>query len=188
LLIFAFRKSPDFISNISISTAYPGLALLAATLVVTPLQKMLRRSNPVSTDFRRDLGFWAAMVSLVHVVFGLQVHLRGRMWLLFLKQDLEFPFIRFDLFGAANYTGLITALILIVLFATSNDWSLKKLGLKRWKRLQRWNYVLFAVVVLHGILYQVVEKRIPPYIYLFAGIVAIVVIIRVVGFLYRKRS
>lgn len=187
LLILAFYESPDLISNISISTAYPGLALLAATLIISPLQKILSRPNPVSTDFRRDLGFWAAVVSLVHVVFGLQVHMRGRMWLLFLDKGMDFPYLRFDLFGAANYSGLMATFILVILFATSNDRSLNALGWKKWKRLQRWNYILFIVVILHGVLYQVIEKRVAPYTYIFAGIGLIVVIIRIAGFLSRKR-
>jgi sulfoxide reductase heme-binding subunit YedZ len=188
LLIIAFRKSPDLISNISISTAYTGLALLAATLAISPLQKILNRPNPVSTDFRRDLGFWAAVVSLAHVVFGLQVHMRGRMWLLFLDKGMDFPYLRFDLFGAANYSGLIAAFILAMLFAISNDRALNALGWKKWRRLQRWNYALFILVILHGVLYQVIEKRVPPYTYIFAAIGLIVVIIRLAGFLSRKRE
>lgn len=187
VLIYNTRKSTDIISNVSFSTAYPALALLAATLIVGPLKKLMNRKNPVSADFRRDLGFWAAILSLVHVVFGLQVHLRGRMWLLFLSDSMEFPFIRIDRFGFANYTGLVATFILLLLFATSNDWSLQKLGIRKWKLIQRWNYVLFAVVVLHGILYQVIEKRIPLFIYIFAGISVIVGIMRTSGY-YCKRN
>jgi len=148
-LVYQLSKSDDAIFKMSFSTAYPALVLLAATLIVSPLQQLLHRTNPVSTDFRRDLGFWAAIVSLVHVAFGLQVHMRGRMWLLFFDEKMVFPFFRFDQFGGANFSGLFAALILIMLFATSNDWAIRKFGIKKWKKIQRWNYVLFAVVILH---------------------------------------
>lgn len=187
-LFYRAVELKDVIHRLSMATAYPGIVLLAATLVIGPLAKMFYHSNPISTDFRRDLGFWAAIVSLVHVVFGLQVHMRGRMWTLFLRENLDFPFIRFDLFGAANYTGLIATLVLVMLLAASNDWSLQFLGWEKWKRLQRWNYVLFPIVFLHGVLYQVIEKRVPPFIYIFAGIGAIIVIVRVAGSFYQKQN
>lgn len=185
-LTFRAVESQDIIFRMSMATAYPGLFLLAATLVIGPLARMFFRSNSISTDFRRDLGLWAAIVSIVHVVFGLQVHMRGRMWTLFLNENLNFPFIRFDLFGAANYTGIIAVFVLFMLLATSNDWALNKLGKKKWKGLQRWNYGLFAVVLLHGLLYQVIEKRVGFYVYLFAAIGLIVVIIRIAEFLNLK--
>lgn len=187
-LFYRAVESEDVIFRLSMATAYPGLALLAATLLTGPLRVIRKRPNPVSDDLTRDIGIWAALVSLVHVVFGLQVHMRGRMWLLFIKENLHFPFARFDLFGAANHTGLIATLILVMLFATSNDWALRSLGTKQWKRLQRWNYGLFAGVILHGVLYQVIENRNPPYTYIFAAMGAVVLIMQIAGFLHRKRQ
>ena len=180
--------SKDVIFRISMATAYPALAFLSATLMVSPVHTLLNRTNPVSTDFRRDLGFWAAMVSLVHVVFGLNVHMRGKMWLLFLNNNMDFPFIRIDLFGAANFSGLIATLVLAMLLATSNDWAINKFGWKKWKRLQRWNYGLFILVVLHGVLYVIIEKRLSTYIYIFSTLVAMVVITRLAGFFHGKRN
>ncbi len=188
LLIYRLTKSDDSIFRMSFSTAYPAFALLAATLAVSPLQKLVNRTNTVSTDFRRDLGFWAAVMSLVHVAFGLNVHMRGRMWLLFLGERMVSPYIRFDMFGAANFSGLLAALVLIMLFATSNDWAIRRFGIKKWKKVQRWNYVLFGVVILHGILYQVIEKRIPPYTFIFAAIGLVVLILRIAGMLSRKKQ
>jgi DMSO/TMAO reductase YedYZ heme-binding membrane subunit len=70
---------------------------------------------------------------------------------------------RHDMFGLANYTGLLAALLVAVLAAISNDWSLRRLGARRWKRVQQLNYLLFAVVIAHAILYQIIEKRSPPF-------------------------
>ncbi len=187
LLLFIFRKTPDVITGLSFATAYSGIALLAATLILGPLNKIFKRINPVSTDLRRDIGLWAAVVSLVHVIFGLQVHLRGNMWALFLRPDMDFPFFRSDIFGAANHTGFIAALVLIVLFITSNDFTLRQLGPGRWKRIQKWNYALFALVALHGVLYQIIEKRVAFFVFLFAGLLMIVVIMRIAGSFFQKR-
>lgn len=188
LLIFSLTKSEDDIFRMSLSTAYTAMVLLAATLAISPLHKILDLSNPVSTDFRRDLGFWGAIVSLAHVFYGLQVHMRGRMWLLFLDEKMIFPFIRVDRFGFANFSGLFATIILMILFATSNDWSMQKLGIKKWKKVQRWNYVLFTVVILHGVLYQLIEKRMPPYIFIFWAVCSMVIILRIAAILFRKNK
>jgi sulfoxide reductase heme-binding subunit YedZ len=187
-LVYGAVESDDVIFRLSMATAYPALVLLALTLLTGPLKVIRKRPNPVSDDLTRDMGIWAALVSLAHVVFGLQVHMRGRMWLLFLQDKLEFPFIRFDLFGTANYTGLIATLTVVVLLATSNDWALRTLGTKRWKRWQRWNYGLFGLLLAHAVVYQVIEKRIPPYTYIVALAGTVVLVMQLTGFLYRKRQ
>ncbi|MDA0195947.1 MAG: ferric reductase-like transmembrane domain-containing protein [Bacteroidetes bacterium] len=185
-LVYWEVGTEDKISRLSMATAYPGLALLAATLLIGPFKVIRRRPNPVSDDLTRDIGIWAGIVGLAHVILGLQVHMRGRMWLLFLNENQELPFIRLDQFGAANYTGLIATLILAMLLVTSNDWSLRKLGTKQWKRLHYWNYGLFLMVLLHGIIYQIIEKRVLPYPYIFSAFAAIVIIMQLVGYTIRK--
>lgn len=47
------------------------------------------------------------------------------------------------IFGILAYVGML------VLAFTSNDFSLKKLGGKKWKRLHRLVYVIFALVLVH---------------------------------------
>jgi sulfoxide reductase heme-binding subunit YedZ len=187
-LFYWIVKAEDVLFRFSMATAYPGMALLAATLFTGPLKVLRKQAIPVSDDLTRDLGIWAAIVSLIHVVFGLQMHMRGRMWLLFVTESLEFPFVRFDQFGAANYTGLIGTIIIVLLLALSNDLSLRKLGTKKWKQLQRWNYGLFLLIVVHGVIYQILEKRVQPYPYLFASIGVVILIVQLTGFVYRKRQ
>src|SRR5688572_18251144 len=71
------RRSQDRDHNrlfrVSMATAYVSLTLLAATLVTGPLNVLRRRPNPVSTDLRRDLGIWSALLGLGHVATGLMV-------------------------------------------------------------------------------------------------------------------
>jgi len=159
--IFGILAPPDRLFRVSMAFAYTALVMLAATMVVGPLNVLRSRPNPVSTYLRRDIGIWAGLLALGHVVFGLQVHLRGRMRLYFMYGADEphlFP-VRHDLFGLANYTGLAVTVALLLLLTLSNNALLRKLGPRRWKRLQRWNYGAFALIVVHGIAYQVIERR-----------------------------
>lgn len=95
--------------------------------------------------------------------------------------------IRYGPFGLANHSGLIVALILLLLLALSNDISLRRLGAARWKSLQRWNYVGAGLLVVHGGLYQIIEKRPWPFIMLFTTTVLVVAALQFAGF-RRRRS
>ncbi len=141
-----FSKRQDLISHFSIATAYPALVLTAAALVLGPWNVLRGRHNPVSFD-----------------------HLRGRPWLYFVD---EHKHIRHDIFGFSNDTGLIAALLFLLLLAISNDLSLRRLGTRRWKSLQRWTYVAAALTGLHAVAYQQVEKRQAAYQVMVWGITA----------------
>jgi len=164
----------DFISRLSIGTAYPALFLTAAALLLGPLNVLRRKPNPASFDLRRDLGIWAGISALAHTAVGLNVHLRGRMWLYFLDPSHH---LRRDAFGFGNYTGGIAALLFALLLALSNDVSLRKLGVERWKSLQRWSYAAIVLTAAHWVAYQQIEKRISPFqgvLYIALGIVLVV--------------
>jgi len=163
----------DFISQASIWTAYAALFLVAVALLLGPCNVLLRRPNPVSFDLRRDVGIWAGVSALLHTAAGLNVHLRGKMWLYFVDTHNH---LRGDAFGFGNYTGLVAALVFVLLLALSNDYSLRKLGISRWKSLQQWTYWAVALTVAHAILYQHIEKRTPPLqalLYIVCGIVLV---------------
>ena len=160
-LLYATRPYPDVITRLSFSSAYPALLLVAATLLVGPWKSLTGSRSAVSLDLRRDLGIWAGMASLFHAVIGNCEHLRGRPWLYYVYEnwrDGHVMPIRYDWFGLGNHTGLIAALIILALLATSNDASLRKLGTPGWKQLQRWNYAGFALVAVHTFTYQLAVK------------------------------
>lgn len=188
-LLYSVGRSDFVLQRLSLATGYLGLALLGATLVIGALDLLRGRRNPVSTDLRRDVGIWCGVISLAHVVFGLQVHM-GSMLLYFFRRSkgAKHLVLRFDLFGFANYTGLIAALIIILLLALSNDFSLRRLGGRRWKFLQRWNYAVIALVVLHSVAYQFIEERQLPYVISFGSIVVTVLLIQVLGFRWHRRK
>ena len=52
------------------------------------------------------------------------------------------------MFGFGNDTGLIAALLFLLLLAISNDVSLRRLGAQKWKSLQRWMYAAVVLTIL----------------------------------------
>lgn len=178
-ILYATRPYRDWISRASFATAYPALLLLLATLCIGPLNLLGKRRNPISSDLRRDVGIWAGILGLVHAVVGQCVHLRGRPWLYYVYEHRQahlIPF-RHDLFGFANFSGLVAALVLLALMATSNDFSLRWLGTPRWKQLQRWNYLCFGMAAIHTILYQTSEGKMTRFVVLGGiGIVSTLVL------------
>ena len=190
LLIYITRPYKDVWMKLSFSSAYPALFLLLLTLAIGPFNVLTRRRNPVSSDLRRDIGIWAGILSLFHSVVGQNVHLRGRPWAYYIYQAREhhsFP-IRHDLFGFGNYTGLIAALVVLALLATSNDYSLRRLGTPKWKRLQRWNYAVYALTAAHAIAYLTIERQKRHFVLTIAVALAATVFIQATGYLNRRTA
>jgi sulfoxide reductase heme-binding subunit YedZ len=98
-----------------------------------------------------------------------------------------FP-LRLDSFGWANHLGLLAGLLLVLLLVLSNDWSLRRLGAQRWKGLQRWNYAVFGLVLAHGVLYQVLEKRIAGWVITFAVLSVLIIALQMAGFRGRRKQ
>jgi len=157
--VFAGVDSDDPVFRASIATAYVALGLFIVTLGFGPNAALRGRRYPVSTDIRRDFGIWSALVAIAHVVVGLQVHLRGKMWEYFVHRVKGVVLPRIDPFGAANYTGLAAALIFLALLATSNDVSLRRLGTRRWRSLHALVTLCLVFTLLHAVTYQFVETR-----------------------------
>jgi sulfoxide reductase heme-binding subunit YedZ len=187
-LLYFTRPFRDVVTRISFSTAYAALVLLAVTLMIGPWNLLRGKRTPISSDWRRDVGIWAGMLGLVHTVIGQDVHLRGRPWLYYFYDPAKRHVVplRHDLFGFANYTGLLSALILLLLLATSNDYSLRALGTPRWKWWQRWNYFAFALMGMHAVGYQIIEKQKPRFVSTLAVSLAVTVVLQAVGFQRRR--
>ena len=174
--LFSVRR--DLISHISIATAYPALFLTTVAVFLGPWNVLRGHANPVSFDLRRDIGIWAGVMALLHTAVGLNVHLRGRMWLYFVDQHHR---IRHDWFGFGNDTGVVAALLFLLLLAISNDLSIRSLGTRRWKSLQRWTYAAVILTILHAIAYQHVEERRGAYEVLLAGTTLAIAIFQLAG-------
>jgi len=188
--LYATRDYSDILSRASFATAYPALVLIAVTLLIGPWNWLRRRPNPVSSDLRRDIGIWAGILSLVHTAVGQCVHLRGLPWLYYIYGPGEhhhtFP-LRHDAFGFANFTGALSAVLVIALLATSNDYSLRTLKTPGWKKLQRWNYALFGLAAAHALLYQLgVEKQKAGWVAVAVACTAVILVLQMAVFLRRR--
>lgn len=185
-VLYQTRPYPDVLSRASFATAYPALALLAITLLIGPWYLLRRRVNPVSSDLRRDIGIWAGLLGILHAGVGQFVHLRGRPWLYYVYGPTEHHHgMRHDLFGLANYTGATGTLLLILLLATSNDFSLRRFGTHKWKQLQRWNYAVFALVAVHSFAFQGVEKQKVQWVVTVAACVGTAIAMQMAGVVQR---
>ncbi|MGI8469870.1 MAG: hypothetical protein ACR2N3_15625 [Pyrinomonadaceae bacterium] len=169
---------------LSLTTAYVSVILLSAALTLGAWNIFRGRGNPVSSDLRRDIGIWCGIFALAHVLFGLNVHLQN--WTQYFIDDTGRLWT--DAFGLANYSGLLATLIVVTLLTTSNDVSLRYFGRGRWKSIQRWNYFFALLVVLHGFVYQIVEKRLMPYGFIFGVIVLWMAAIQFAGFQMKRRE
>jgi sulfoxide reductase heme-binding subunit YedZ len=177
----------SFVRRLTTATGYLALALLALTLLIGPANLLLRRRNPVSSYLRRDVGAWTALFSGVHVIVSLKVHGSGQ-----IRDFVDFfapggdPLT--NSFGWANWTGLAGLVVVAGLLALSSDAVLRKLKAKNWKRMQRLNYALFALVIVHAFFYGAVLRKTSPYTILLGLIVIAVVAGQLVGvWLYRRR-
>jgi methionine sulfoxide reductase heme-binding subunit len=111
---------------------------LGAVLSLTPLWVLFPRSAIVNAlnRHRRYIGVSACIYGLIH--FSCHVLYQGD-WE-DLLQSFTKPFTWFGLTGLS---------ILVVLASTSNNWSVRKLGGRRWKLLHRLAYVAAIVLIYH---------------------------------------
>lgn len=187
-VVVLLLDSEDWIFLLSMASAYTSLGLLGVTLLLGPWNVLSDRPNPVSTHLRRDIGIWAAILALLHVGLGLQVHFKGSMELYFLFPPGRglIP-LRYDAFGIVNWLGLVAGVIALVLLSISNDLALRKLGTRRWKTVQRWNYGLVGLVVIHAAGYQLIEDRAAPWMAAVLAVAVVVVVLQTMGRRARNR-
>jgi len=184
------------LGRLSTATGYIALGLLAFTLLIGPANLLLRRRNPVSSYLRRDVGVWTAIVSVVHVVLGLQTH--GNAAAPFDKRILRYFFAPdgsplLDTFGLGNWTGLAATVIVVGLLAISSNFALRQLKAGPWKWLQRLNYALFALVVAHALYYaafggSLLRVTAPSTLLLIPSVIAVLVAQAVGVWLWRRPS
>jgi len=171
----------DTITFITQATGYISIIILSISLIIGPVNILLKIKNPISTYLRRDISVIGGILALIHSIAGLFVHLRGNNWQYFLNKT-EFGYsIRTDNFGLANYTGLISALIIVLLLITSNDYLLKKLNSTNWKNIQRLSYLMFILAIIHCFYYRIVKEHLNLIYSLYIPLFIIVLTFQMIG-------
>ena len=178
LLFYIYRGQRDLITFIAQSTAYISLVILAVTLLIGPANLLLKKKNPTSANFRRDIGITGGILALIHSVTGLFVHLRGKMWLYFLFDNHR---VRLDNFGLANYTGVIATFVILLLLVTSNEYFLRKLNPVKWKNIQRLSYPMIILVAAHCYFYTIVRDNLNKFLWLYIPLFAIILMAQMTG-------
>ena len=111
---------------------------LGAVLSLSPLRVLFPRSRVVNAlnRHRRAIGVSACVYGLIH--FGFHLLYEGDAQAI--ARSFSKPFIWFGLAGLS---------ILVILAITSNNFAIRKLGGKNWKRLHRLVYAAAALLIYH---------------------------------------
>lgn len=152
-------------------TGWWGLALLLATLAVSPLRRLSGWNHLVR--LRRPLGLCAFAYLVLH--FGVYL----------VDQSFAWPYIVEDVVERPYITAGFTALVLLVpLAATSTKGMIRRLGGRRWQRLHRLVYLCAALGVLHFFWSVKADVREPL---IFAAVLAALLVFRAPLLLRRRR-
>jgi len=153
------------------STGYWTLVLLLLSLVPTPIRILTGWGGAVR--WRRMVGLFAFGYAVLHFTTYAV-----------LDQTLDLPAIVEDIvkrpFIAVGFAALV---LLVPLAITSNDRAVRKLGFVRWQRWHRLVYVSSVLGVVHFVWRVKADLREPL---LFAGVLAVLLGIRVVNALVRR--
>ncbi len=128
----------DPTAKITFTTGYTTLLLLILSLAITPVRSLSSRLSWL-IRFRRLLGLFAFFYGTLHLLTyvalyaGFDVHA--------MLADIEKR--RFITMGVTAW------LLLVPLAATSTNWSIRKLGGKRWNRLHKLVYVAAICGIIH---------------------------------------
>lgn len=159
--------------RLTVASACIALALIAATLLVSPVAVLQGRRAIASSDLRRDLGIWAGIVSLAHVGLGLWARFGQSAYIV---DGRAAAFI----VPAGGFMGVVATGIILVLLALSNDAAIRRLGLVRWKRLQRTARWLPILIGAHGGAWLLV-RRAPVAVAMLAVLVLALTALRAVA-------
>jgi sulfoxide reductase heme-binding subunit YedZ len=149
------------IDHLSISTAWVCLVLIAVALTLGPYLQRRSGVRPINHYWRRDIGVWAALAGIVHFVVATDVSMNPaylEAYVLIDASGLSAP-ARDQFFTWGSIVGTLAGVLLLILFCISNDWSLRRLGAARWRKVQWLAYPTFLLTALHGLMFQLLESR-----------------------------
>lgn len=143
-----------------------GLKLLTAVLAVTPLRELTGISL---IKFRRALGLLVVFYISCHLAVWLflDVQIWSQIWADILKR----PYITI---------GMAAFALLIPVAVTSNNWSIRKLGPLKWRRLHQISYLAVILGAVHYIM-LVKGWQTAPLVYLGLNLVLLATRLKLPG-------
>ena len=161
ILISTVVASPTPLDQLSLASAYICLFLMAAALSIGPLQAI--RTQRVSTNIflRRDIGIWAALAGLIHLVVATAQSMTPRYMSLYVDVSTHklSAALRAELFLWGSVSAFSVGLLLLLLLGLSNNFAMQYLGVTWWKRLQRSACLAFMLTLVHALMFQIIESR-----------------------------
>ena len=135
---FTGNLGPDPTATVTHATGFATLRLLVTSLAITPLRRLSPRLAWL-VRFRRLLGLFAFFYGCLHLLTYLWLYSGFNVSAMI------------DDIGKRRYimAGLSAWVLLVPLAATSTNWSIRKLGGKRWQALHRLAYVSAVCGVIH---------------------------------------
>lgn len=134
----------------------------------------------VNNPLRRDFGIWAALTGLLHLGLATAQVMRPAYFSAYMTGPPEAPMPDWvGWIGTLSIVGgYLVGLIVLALLALSNDWSLRRLGTIRWKRLQRGATIAFFATAAHGAAFQVIERRVSGWLPALVVVATAIVVVR----------
>ncbi|MCL6089156.1 MAG: hypothetical protein M1530_03260 [Candidatus Marsarchaeota archaeon] len=147
-LVFAYQ------TGFAPASPYPAIEalglsaflLICASLLIGPIAVLLPKYGLPLIGPRRAVGLAAFVFALMHGLLALALALGWNLSYIFASSSL--------------LTASAAMLILLAIALTSNDLAEHKLGAGLWKNIQRFNYLVFVLVLAHFIL----QSRGLPYL------------------------
>ena len=188
-LTATFGPDESGLDHLSLATAYICLLLMAVALSLGPLQARRTGRSVANMYLRRDMGIWAGMAGLTHLIVATELSMTQAYMSVYVDAlDARLSeSLRADLFAWGSIIGFAVGILLILLLGLSNDRILRRLGVTRWKRLQRLAYLAFALTVAHGWVFQALEARSTLLIGVVLGVAIGVLLLQVSTVLALKR-
>jgi methionine sulfoxide reductase heme-binding subunit len=135
---FTNNLGPDPTATVTHATGFATLRLLVISLAITPVRRLSSRLSWL-IRFRRLLGLFAFFYGCLHLLTWLWLY-SGFSGAAMLDDLSKRPYI---MAGMGAWT------LLVPLALTSTNWSIRKLGGKRWQALHRLAYGSAILGVIH---------------------------------------
>ena len=161
LLVIVWQVNETWSPDMRLWKAFGGASffLLWFALVLGPLAVLFTFATKL-LPLRREIGIWFFLLSAVHGYLVLDGWVRWSLWEFFGYQyfaEVDM-YLRVESgFGVANLAGTIALFFAFLLAATSFQRVIDRIGIRSWKWLHMFVYVIFFLSAVHVVYYAFVH-------------------------------